>query len=240
MNLHDFQHDVLGYTFASIALLSEALTTPAHAKQHGGASYERLEFLGDAVLKIAMAEALFDQQGKGPDQMTRERNILESNKVLATQAVELGLHHVAISLSPVTVADIGILADIFEALAGAIYLDSGKNLNVVKRVLVDRIIAHMNAYIDASPDHFKNMFLEAVQKVHGFTPVIKIGFDENGPDHDKRFTARGMQVINPKSDEIVLDFPSLTTRDGFKQKRDAEKALMKLAFEAWRDRDFAP
>lgn len=232
------QREVLGYTFNDSRLLDEALTTPAHAMQHGGTSYERLEFLGDGVLKMVMAEMLYDQPSKGPDQMTRERNILESNKILATMAIELRLHELAHALVPVTVADTGILADLYEALAGAVYLDAGRDLATVKRVLVDRIGDRMDAFIDASPDHWKNKFIEAVQKVHGFTPVIKIGFEETGPDHDKRFRATGLQVIDPASDEIVLDFPSIATEGTFRQKREAEKALMQAAFETWRARDF--
>ncbi|MEX2716049.1 MAG: ribonuclease III family protein [Candidatus Sigynarchaeota archaeon] len=235
----DALQERLGYTFKNRALLVEALTTPAYAKQHGVASYERLEFLGDAVAKLVMAQALYDDPAaKDQETMTKQRNILESNRVMAARAVELGIDGHVISLAPITATDTGVLSDVLEALCGAMYLDSGKDLALVHEKLVGPILAKASSFIDTSPDQQKNQFIEAVQKIFGITPVIKIDFVESGPDHDKRFGARNMRVIHPADNCTILHFPHIETAVVFKQKKEAEKELMRQAFEAWRKDDF--
>lgn len=231
---------LIGYTFKNEALLLESLTTPAYAKQHGVASYERLEFLGDAVAKLVMAQSLYDEpDAKDQETMTKQRNILESNKVMAARAVELGIEKYVISLAPISVNDAGVLSDVLEAVCGAMYLDSGKDLALVREKLLGPIMTKANLYIDLSPDQQKNQFLEAVQRIFGITPVIKMDYVEAGPDHAKRFGARNMRVLHPADNCIVLEFPDLATSVSFKQKKEAEKELMRLAFDAWKRKDFS-
>ena len=230
--------DKLGFEFSNLDLLKEALTTPAFAKQNNVSSYERLEFLGDAVAKIIMADILFNRGNMDADEMTKERNILESNKVFAHQAIKLGIIQDIFSLVPIQKDDIGVLADVYEALCGAIFLDSGKDLDVVRDILIQDIIDHEEEYLEISPDQFKNVFLEAVQKIFGFTPEIKMDYTEYGPDHDKKFKAWNLRVIHPADGDIVLQFPYLRTLESYSRKKDAEKALMKLAFEDWRENNF--
>ncbi len=236
----DTLQEGIGYTFKKQALLIEALTTPAYAKQHGVASYERLEFLGDAVAKLVMAQALYDEPvAKDQETMTKQRNILESNKVMAARAVELGIEKHVISLVPISASDAGVLSDVLEALCGAMYLDSGKDLAVVREKLLGPILAKADLYIDLSPDQQKNQFLEAVQRIFGITPAIKIDYVESGPDHAKRFGARNLRVLHPADNCNVLEFPDLSTSVLFKQKKEAEKELMRLAFEKWKKQGFS-
>ncbi len=230
----------IDYHFSDPRLLVEALTTPAFAKKFNVPSYERLEFLGDAVIKIIISTALYAfQPSKGQDVMTREFNILGSNKVLATRALQFGIHEHARSLVPIQSTDAGVVSDLLEATCGAMYLDSGMNLEIVKEKLVDGILADRELIIGESPDHFKNQFIEAVQRIFGFTPVIEMDYDETGPDHYKRFGARDLKVIHPAHGDVMLRFGGLGTPVIFKQKRDAEKELMKIAFERWREADFS-
>jgi ribonuclease-3 len=230
---------LLGYTFKNRALLVEALTTPAYAKQHGVASYERLEFLGDAVAKLVMAQDLYDEPAaKDQETMTKQRNILESNKVMAARAVELGIEGHVISLVPISAKDAGVLSDVLEALCGAMYLDSGKDLLTVRETLLGPIMARAASFIDLSPDQQKNQFLEAVQRIFGITPAVKIDYVESGPDHAKRFGARNLRLLHPADNCTVLEFPDLATSVSFKQKKEAEKELMLKAFEAWKKQDF--
>ncbi|MHA1681788.1 MAG: ribonuclease III domain-containing protein [Promethearchaeota archaeon] len=231
---------LLQYNFKNESLLIEALTTPAFGRQHGVKYYERLEFLGDSILKMILTTTLFDMDLEDPEELTKTRAILESNKVLATQAAYLGLHEFARSLSPIEVTDIGILSDIFEALCGAIYLDSGKDMNVVKRVLVSDLIHKLHDFADGSPDQYKNFLLEAIQKIYGLTPLVKMDYVESGPDHDKRFGARNISVIDPETGETVKFFHVKTIHDNFKKKKDAEKDIMKRAYDAWREENFKP
>jgi ribonuclease-3 len=229
----------IGYQFKNRALLVEALTTPAYAKQHGVASYERLEFLGDAVAKLVMAQALYDEPiAKDQETMTKQRNILESNKVMAARAVDLNIEKHVISLVSIAASDAGVLSDVIEALCGAMYLDSGKDLAIVREKLVGPILARAASFIDLSPDQQKNQFLEAVQRIFGITPSIKIDYLESGPDHVKRFGARNLRVFHPADNCTILEFPDLATTVSFKQKKEAEKELMRQAFEAWKKQDF--
>lgn len=229
----------MGYVFKNRALLVEALTTPAYAKLHGVPSYERLEFLGDAVAKLVMAQSLYDEPaGKDQETMTKQRNILESNRVMAARAVELGIEGHVISLVPISKDDTGVLSDVLEALCGAMYLDSGKDLATVKEKLVGPILQRADSFIDMSPDHQKNQFIEAVQRIFGITPLIRIDYLEKGPDHDKRFGAKNLRVVHPADGCTVLAFPDLATWVTFKQKKEAEKELMRQAFDAWKEDDF--
>src|SRR5271157_5664956 len=114
-SLYELQSRI-GYTFKDTSLLEQALTTPAYAKQHEVVSYERLEYLGDSVAKLAMAQALYDLGTNDQEELTKVRNILESNRVLAGRAVELGLQTYVISLVPISENDLGVLSDVLEAL----------------------------------------------------------------------------------------------------------------------------
>jgi ribonuclease III len=233
----DALQERLGYTFNDAALLHQALTTPAYAKQHDVASYERLEYLGDSVAKLAMAQALYDQD-MDQDELTKVRNILESNRVLAGRASALGLQAYVISLVTITENDLGVLSDVFEALCGAIYLDSGKNLDVVKDCLIAPILQDKDAIVGDSADQQKNLFIEAVQKVFGVTPIMDMDYMEEGPDHAKRFGCTNLRVMHPADGCILLEFPGLSTDVEFKHKKDAEKDLYKKALDAWKERDF--
>ncbi|MFX0103050.1 MAG: ribonuclease III domain-containing protein, partial [Candidatus Hodarchaeota archaeon] len=76
----------LGYFFNDQKLLNQALTTPAYAKQNEVESYERLEFLGDAVAKLIIGDELFKEQSWEPEALTKYRSVLESNMVFSQQA----------------------------------------------------------------------------------------------------------------------------------------------------------
>lgn len=229
----------IGYTFNDTSLLGQALTTPAYAKQHNVPSYERLEYLGDSVAKLAMAQALYDLGTNDQEELTKVRNILESNRVLAGRAVELGLQAYVISLVPISENDLGVLSDVLEALCGAIYLDSGKDLAVVIDCLLAPILQNKDTIVGDSADQQKNQFIEAVQKIFGVTPIMEMEYIEEGPDHAKRFGCKNLHVMHPADNCILLEFPDIATDVIYKHKKDAEKDLYKKALDSWKERDFA-
>lgn len=230
---------MIGYAFKDSSLLKKALTTPAYAKQNEVESYERLEFLGDAVAKLIIGDELFKEKSWDPEFLTKYRSVLESNRVFSQQAIRFGLHEHVVSLSSIELTDTGILSDLFEALCGAIYIDSGRDLSAVKKAMITPILESKDSLIESSPDLYKNRFIEAVQKIYGITPEIVVDFTESGPDHDKRFGCNNLRVINPQNEKIILQFDLKTRQDNFKQKKEAEKELMRLAFEEWREKDFS-
>ena len=184
----------LGVSFTNSNLLVEALTHRSYLNEHreyAGSHNERLEFLGDAVLELATTDFLFKKYLAKPEgELTAFRAALVNTVSLAESAQALGINEY-LQLSKGEAKDTGrardvILADAFEAIIGAIYLDSGyeaaeafiaKNLYVK----IDAVIAK-RSYQDA-----KSRFQEIAQEKKGITPAYET-LSEVGPDHDKRFT----------------------------------------------------
>ena len=192
----DFQTFInkLGLSFNNINLLIEALTHRSYLNEHReytGSHNERLEFLGDAVLELAVTDFLFKKFLAKPEgELTSYRAALVNTVSLAEGAQALGISDYLL-LSKGESKDTGrardvILADAFEAIIGAIYLDSGyasaeafiaKNLyNKIESVIASR------SYQDA-----KSRFQEIAQEKKGITPSYET-LSEIGPDHNKRFT----------------------------------------------------
>ncbi len=184
----------LGLSFNNLDLLIEALTHRSYLNEHRdytGAHNERLEFLGDAVLELAATDFLFKKFPAKPEgELTAYRAALVNTVSLAESAQALGINDYLL-LSKGESKDTGrardvILADVFEAIIGAIYLDSGyeaaeafiaKNLYTK----IDDVIAK-RSYQDA-----KSRFQELAQEKRGVTPNYET-LSEVGPDHNKRFT----------------------------------------------------
>ena len=192
-NLSELEHR-LGHTFTTPDRLIEALTHRSYLNEHRsyvGSHNKRLEFLGDAVLELAATDFLFKKFPAKPEgDLTSYRAALVNTVSLAESAQALGVGEFLL-LSKGEAKDTGrardvILADAFEAIIGAIYLDAGytaaedfilKNLCVK----IDDVIAR-RAYQDA-----KSHFQEAAQEKRGITPCYET-LSEVGPDHDKIFT----------------------------------------------------
>jgi len=184
----------LSISFHSPQLLIEALTHRSYLNEHhdyAGNHNERLEFLGDAVLELATTDFLFKKFPAKPEgELTAYRASLVNTVSLAESAQALGINDFLL-LSKGEAKDVGrardvILADAFEALIGAIYLDadySSAEAFIAKNLYgkIDAIIAN-RAYQDA-----KSRFQEIVQEKQGITPRYET-LSEEGPDHAKLFT----------------------------------------------------
>ena len=208
----------LGFSFKNPALLEEALTHRSYLNEHRDAKQnhnERLEFLGDAVLELATTRFLFDKFPNKPEgELTAYRAALVNTYSLADAAAKIGVNDVLL-LSKGEAKDTGrarqiILANAFEAILGAIYLDQGydaANAFLEKHLFpnIDDVITK-GAWQDP-----KSRFQELVQEKRGITPAYKT-LEETGPDHDKKFIV-GVFV---GSEEIA--------RGEGKSKQDAEQA----------------
>ncbi|OGG62098.1 ribonuclease III [Candidatus Kaiserbacteria bacterium RIFCSPLOWO2_02_FULL_54_13] len=184
----------LGFPFNNLNLLIEALTHRSYLNEHrdyAGSHNERLEFLGDAVLELATTDFLFKKFPAKPEgELTAYRAALVNTVSLAESAQLLGISDYLL-LSRGEAKDTGrardvILADAFEAIIGAIYLDSGyasAEAFIAKNLYnkIDDVIAK-RSYQDA-----KSRFQEVAQEKRGITPNYET-LSEVGPDHDKRFT----------------------------------------------------
>jgi ribonuclease-3 len=191
--ISDFQERI-GWQFRNLGLLLRALTHTSYVNEHPeeGLDNQRLEFLGDAVLGLAVADWLFQHYPEFQEgEMTRLRAALVCERSLADLAAQIGLGEV-LRLGRGEAESggrerPGILADAFEALMAALYLDGG--LEPVHR-LVERLVGPAaEAVLSAEADRdAKSRFQEWAQGTLGITPRYRI-VAELGPEHARRFIA---------------------------------------------------
>ncbi len=182
----------IGYKFKDRKLLKIALTHSSYANESGGkfVSYERLEFLGDSVLGLITSDYIFKTFPNLPEgELTKLRSVLVCEKQLCEFSKQLNLKKY-IKLSRGERHCKGqnrpsILADIFEAICAAIYLDS--NIEETKKFVLSFIVPAVKDPKVHSIQDYKTDLQEIVQKNPGET-ISYVLVDEMGPDHDKRFT----------------------------------------------------
>jgi len=187
-------HDVFQYDFENETLLLEALVHRSYLRTPEGAelnSYERLEFLGDSVLGLIVAEQLyllFPEYSEG--ELTKLKSLLVNETSLAKIGGEAGLGEI-VRLSPDEERSGGrqrasIIADCFEAALGAIYLDGSIETarEVVKRLIISRVD---EVQADKSQVNYKGRLLEFLQSRGEAVPQYTI-VAETGPDHCKIFS----------------------------------------------------
>jgi len=190
---------------------------------------ERLEFLGDAVLELIITEFLYKEYPeKAEGELTNWRAALVNSKMLTSVAEELGLNDFLL-LSRGENKELGkarqyILANTFEALIGAIYLDLGydESDKFIKKYLLKKLpeIIQNKSYKDA-----KSYFQERAQDVDGITPVYKV-IKEWGPDHKKKFTV-GVYL----KDQLIAEGEGYS-----KQEAEDESAKVGLKVKGWEDK----
>ena len=181
----------LGYRFRDPALLEQALThrSWAHERDEAVVHYERLEFLGDAVLGLITAEVLYRDHPELPEgELSKRKAFLVSREVLARRGEELGLG----ALLRLGVGEersggrekVSLLADAVEAVLGAVYLDGGLD---AARTTIEAIFATGLARPGGGPTDAKTRLQETVQARGWPLPAYRL-VDQAGPDHAKRFT----------------------------------------------------
>lgn len=181
------------YFFKDKNLLTEAFTHRSYLNENPswkGAHNERLEFLGDAVLELVVTEALFARFPEKPEgELTSLRAALVNANMLSGLASDMNLNSFLL-LSRGEAKDVGrargyILANAFEALIGAIYLDGGyeETKKFIEKNLMPKIdeVLEKKLFRDA-----KSLFQERAQDIVGATPNYRV-LEEWGPDHDKHF-----------------------------------------------------
>lgn len=191
MNTSDLEKKI-GIEFKKKELLKEALTHRSYLNENPkmGPHNERMEFLGDSVLELITSEFLFKKYpGQAEGQLTVLRAALINYQILARVAREIGLEDY-ILLSKGEAKDTGkgreaILANAFEALLAAIYLDRGYKLShdFVSRFLLPHLdeILKKQLYRDS-----KSFLQEMIQEKFKVTPTYKV-LEESGLDHQKIF-----------------------------------------------------
>jgi len=189
----------LGITFKNPKLLETAFTHRSYLNEHRGMNLknnERFEFLGDAVLELVISSELFEKYPQKPEgELTAIRSALVRTESLAQESRLLGIgEHILMSKGEEESGGKNkdfILANLYEAVLGAIYLDQGLDVckGFVKRTVLKKVNIVVNQELFIDP---KTRVQELIQAKYKVTPTY-ILINEQGPDHDKTFTV-GLKV----------------------------------------------
>ena len=174
-----------------------ALTHTSFANEHGKESYERLEYLGDAVLELVMSEYLYKNTTYEEGEMTKLRSHYVCENALYEYSLRIGLNEFLL-LGNGEYESGGkfrkaIVADIFEAFIGAMYLDKG--LDVVKDFIHSNVIDLIESNAFTFEEDYKSKLQELVQTDKRSIKYVVI--NEEGPAHNKVFT------VEVKIDDII-------------------------------------
>ncbi len=219
----------LGVTFKNRALLTQAFLHRSYLNEHREIKLEhneRLEFLGDAVLELIVTDYLYRQYPNNTEgALTAYRAALVNAGTLSALASDLGFNDYLL-LSRGELRDTGrarqmILANTFESVLGALYLDQGYEAarGLIERQLLPEAakIVTRGLWQDA-----KSLFQEKAQEMVGITPVYQV-INQVGPDHAKRFTV-GLYL----TEELVAEGSGHS-----KQEAEQEAATIGLKIKGW-------
>ena len=167
-----------------INLYVQAFTHSSYTNENPGyQNYERLEFLGDAVLEIIISDYLYKERHLEEGTMTKMRANYVCEKACATYAKDLGFTD-DVKLGNNEEVNDTILADVFEAFIGALYLDKG--FDFAFKLIINIITKYIDKGINFLID-YKSELQEKVQTVK--KSVIYEVVEETGPSHNKKFTS---------------------------------------------------
>ena len=213
----------IGYAFNDTALLTEALTHSSYAhEQHKNMKYnERLEFLGDAVLSIVVSDYIYKHCPELPEgELTKLRASLVCEKSLFDFAnqIDLGSY---LRLSNGERRNGGakrpsIVADAFEALIAAIYLDGG--MEPARKHILRFVVPEIETHKNHSFKDYKTVLQEIIQKNPGEKLEYRL-VGSSGPDHNKHFRV-----------EVCLN-SNVIGRGGGRSKKEAEQQAAREALE---------
>lgn len=214
----------IGVKFKDKNLLKEAFTHRSYINENrkcGWPHNERLEFLGDAVLELVVTDYLFYKYPENTEgELTSYRAALVNTQSISEGASLWGMNEYLL-LSKGEAKDVGkarhyILANSFEAMIGAIYLDQGYE---VAQEFIAKSLFHKTdemvkkeLWRDA-----KSRFQEKAQEFEGITPAYSI-IKESGPDHDKQFTV-GVFL----EEDLIVEGKGMSKQEA--EQKAAQKAL---------------
>ena len=213
----------LGYQFKDDTYLNIALTHSSFANEgkKGDVCNERQEFLGDAVLSIIVSDYLFRNHATMPEgDLTKLRAALVCEKALCLYANELGLGDFLL-LGRGEESSGGrqrpsILADAFEAIIAAIYLDGG--IEPAREFVLRYVVPTIGNHTKVAFKDYKTILQEIIQK-NPEERVTYVLVEESGPDHNKRFVV-----------EVHLNSNIIGRGEG-RSKKSAEQAAAQMALE---------
>ena len=221
--MNDLQ-DKIGYHFKNIALLNEALTHSSYANEHKAKHIkynERLEFLGDAVMSNEVSDYIFKNCPQLPEgELTKLRASLVCEKSLYQFAKKINLgSYILLSKGERNNGGddrASILADAFEALIAAIYIDGG--FSAASKHILNFVIPEIKNSKNRKSNDYKTTLQEIIQKNPG-EMLEYVLVSESGPDHNKHFVS-----------EVHLN-SNVIGKGGGKSKKEAEQQAARQALE---------
>lgn len=210
----------LNYNFKNADLLKMALTHQSYANEQGQESYERLEFLGDAVLQIVVSEYLYE---KFPDltsgELSKYRSHLVSTKNLCAVSKKLHLDTACKFGRAIQSVSDGVEADLYESVLGAIYLDGG--FEPAKSFVHENVIISLENVIKIIENDYdyKTALQEKLQALKEKPTIEYVMLDSKQKDSETSFTMA--LVINGKVVATMTD----------KSKKMCEKKLSHFAID---------
>lgn len=215
----------ISYVFKDRSLLELALTHPSWAQQHEGDNNQRLEFLGDSVLSLILAQELYERMPqKREGTLTHCRAALAKRAILSSLALELGIDRV-LNLSEAEERNGGrqresILEDTLESLVGAVYLDS--SFDVARGVVMcwyGDLRARLGGIL--STHNPKGQLQELVQPTMGNEAICYTVLEEDGPPHLRIYRVR-------------VDISGKNMGEGSgSSKKEAEENAARMALAKW-------
>ena len=185
--------DRLGYHFNDVTLLSEALTHSSYSAENRTDSYERLEFLGDAVLELATTKLIFETLPDAPEgEMTKLRAAVVDKSSVASVGRELGVpEHIRLGVGEDRSAGRereSILSDVVEAILGAVFVDGGwtPSERLIRNEWAPIIAAKASSDGTTDPRSRLQEMLAKSKRTVVFT------YQQSGPDHAVEFSATAL------------------------------------------------
>jgi len=165
-------------------LLEQALTHSSYSNEHGGGNYERLEFLGDAVLQLITSEYFYNLNSESEGALSKIRASFVCEEALAQYSKDIGIDkYIKVGNGQIKNVNDTIIADCFESVLGAIYLDKGF---VVAKEYVLKILEPYVKDQHIFLGDYKSRLQEMVQTDKKSLEYVLVS--EDGPSHDKTFT----------------------------------------------------
>jgi ribonuclease-3 len=224
----------IGVRFLDLSLLEQALTHRSYShvtSRNRDASNERMEFLGDSVLGLAVSQFVYLQFPDRPEgALSKMKSLLVSRKVLSSVSRDAGLgEYILLSGEE---SEMGgreresILSDVYEGVIGAIYLDQG--YRAASKFIHDTLLVEINDILkDEEHTNYKSLLQEFVQSRRLSHPMYRV-HGEQGPEHEKEFAV-----------EVVVKGEVWGLGRG-KNKKDAEQAAAREALESQRKKVTSP
>ena len=219
----------IGYVFKDKRLLAQAFTHRSYLNENRAAGLdhnERLEVLGDAVLELAVTKFLYTKYPEKPEgELTAYRAALVNTQSISNAGTSLGINDYLL-LSRGEAKDTGrarqiILANAFEALIGAIYLDG--DYEAAQKFIADQLFEKTDEVVEKGLwQDAKSRLQEIAQELSGITPKYEL-LNQSGPDHNKQFVV-GAYIGSEK----------IATGEGHsKQEAEQDAAQKALAAKGW-------